>query len=436
MNKTRRVLPFIALCLAVGMHATSPTQASPFADASQSVVQLTPLGALPGHATVVSDSATGVVIALPNGETCLLTSCRCMTSSASVTVRFRKDGRLRRESATLIGRDPSTDVVVFDAGGIDATPASLSSDPGPGIGEKLYLVAVGPDGRLEFAESIVTEIDLHNVGVIRYERLTRVSSPQQVRLGSAAFDESGNLFGFVVHKTPIAPTNPVTYVYVNPVSAWLTTITRLRESGRIIRPWLGLLLIQERDQTDAKAGARVKNVLPDSPASRAGVQVNDVIVGYDSRGTQGIVCCITDLTFAIAELDPEASIGLNVTRGSERLKLSVPLEAMPEHYISGVPAAARRPVASRSLSPPPQIVRVKSVWLTASGTINAVANYISRRIGKPIRVSKDADPGITVSFRFPPDDPAAIEQSFIRAFEALGFSVEATDESVTVNLGE
>jgi len=437
LSKTRQVVSSIAVCLGVAAIVASRAIASPLAQASKSVVQLTSQGTPRGSLGAVTDNATGVVIVLPDGERCLLASCRCLTSSGLITAHFRRDGRHRRASITLVGRDPSTDLLVLDAGEIDAPAASLAEAGAPEIGEKLYLVATGPGGVLEFAESIVTETDLHGVGVMRYERLTRVSSPQQVRLGSAAFDESGKLFGFVVHKTLTPEPRPVTYVYVNPVSPWSTTIQRLRESGEITRPWLGLLLVQERDESDAKSGARVSSVLPDSPASRAGVQVNDVIVGYQSGGSQNIVCCITDLTFAIAELDPGASIALNVLRREERLQLSALLEAMPERYISGKPTPEVLRPSSRVTFPSPRppgvhSVRQKAFSLNMRGPLQAVAQNVYRFTGKPIHIHKDVDPATLISLQILTSDPAAIEQSFARTLEKLGLSVEISDEVVRV----
>jgi len=443
LSKTRQVVSSIAVCLGAAAIVASRAIASPFAEASKSVVQLTSGGSFRGSLGGVSDNATGVVIALPDGERCLLASCRCLslTSSALITAHFRTDGELRRASARLVGDDPSTDLLVLNADEIEAPAALLAEAGAPEVGEKLYLVATGPKGALEFAESIVTETDLHGVGVMRYERLTRVSSSQQVRLGSAAFDEKGRLFGFVVHKTRTTEPRPVTYVYVNPVSAWSTTIERLRESGEITRPWLGLLLVQERDESDAKNGARVKSVLPDSPASRAGVQVNDVIVGYESGGTQSIICCITDLTFAIADLEPGASIGLNVARGEERLQLPVQLEAMPEKYISGKPAPeALRPrprVTFPSPRPPSSLaVRRKTFSLDMRGPLHAVALNVYYFTKRPIHIHKDVDPAMSISFHIRTSDPAEIERSFIRVLERLGLSIEIADEVVRVRKGE
>lgn len=437
MNKTRQALPIITFCLTTAALVASRAIASPFAEASKSVVQLTSQGTSLGHPAAVTDSATGVVITLPEGERCVLASSRCLTSSTSVTVCFGKDGRFIRTSAALVGRDPSTDVVILDADEIDTPAASLADVPCPEIGEKLYLVAVGPSGALEFAESIVTETDLHDVGVIRYERLTRVSSPQQVRVGSAAFDESGKLFGFVVHKTLTAEPRPVTYVYVNPVSVWPTTIKRLRESGEIARPWLGLLLVQERDDRDNKSGARVKKVLPDSPASRAGVQVGDVIVGYEHAGSQSIVSCITDLTFAIAHLEPGASITLSVARGEGRLLLPVLLEVMPERYISGSPTSDI-PISEHVIFPSlaQGSVRRRALSLSVKGPLADVAREVYRLTGKPVHIHREVDPATIISLGILTNDPTAIERDFARALDALGLSAEITDEVIKVRKKE
>jgi putative serine protease PepD len=83
--------------------------------------------------------------------------------------------------------------------------------------------------------------------------------------------------------------------------------------------------LQQQDNLTPSSGALVLSVQPGSPAEMAALQVNDVIVSFNSTTIQSP----SDLTAAIHPLKPGDRVSLGVYRGSNRMTVPVTLEARP-----------------------------------------------------------------------------------------------------------
>ena len=424
---------------------------SPIHEAAKSVVLLAPDLSAPdaagaarglpwGHPSARPVTATGVLVVLPTGRTVVLASSRAMNVPEPFALGFRRDGKLWQTPGARIGRDASMDLFAASTEAPPGKPVALSDTVRPPIGDKLFLVAVGCDGRLHLTEGMINETDIHQLGVLRYERLTRVSCPEYVGEGSAAFDQDGRLFGFVVHNTICRGPWRYANAYVNPVGAWAPTVERLCTDGAVVRPWAGLVVLQHRDDKGEKAGAVVRRVLPDSPADRATLDVNDVIHAYELDGETQPVLCVTDFTFSIADMAPGAKLRLHVRRSGEELVLPIELDVMPEDYagrkveagpvVSGVPVATSRvPAVTRTFT-------TRTSSFQVQGALGAVSQMLAGVLGKPVRLDPDVDASTRISLAVRPADATAIERAFVEALKASGLRAEVTDQAILVHKAE
>jgi Do/DeqQ family serine protease len=98
------------------------------------------------------------------------------------------------------------------------------------------------------------------------------------------------------------------------------------------RPWLGAKLqavtpdIAESLSLKRPAGALVQSVAPGSPAARAGMKRNDLVVSVDGQDVDDANAF--DYRFATKPLGGQTVIG--VMRGGREVKLTVPLETLPD----------------------------------------------------------------------------------------------------------
>ncbi len=139
-------------------------------------------------------------------------------------------------------------------------------------------------------------------------------------------------------------------------------VSQLQTRGSVQRGYLGVEMAQDVAPAVAERlgmkngqGVVVAAVRDSSPAAKAGLKVDDVIVGingqpvHDNRG----------LVRAIGNLPVGKPVDVEVLRDGQTKKLSVTLEAMPQDYFS-----SRRPGQSRRLPREPESVSVKDFGLS------------------------------------------------------------------------
>jgi serine protease Do len=117
-----------------------------------------------------------------------------------------------------------------------------------------------------------------------------------------------------------------------PINVAKEILPQLREKGRVVRGWLGVSinpvtedLAQSLKLKEAK-GAYISDVTEGSPADKAGLQPDDVVVAVDGRP-------ITDngeLSRYIASKAPGTTVSLKVVRKGAERTVSVTLGTFPE----------------------------------------------------------------------------------------------------------
>src|SRR6202521_4360770 len=118
-----------------------------------------------------------------------------------------------------------------------------------------------------------------------------------------------------------------------PANMVRVVVASAKSGGKAVkRPWLGARLqavtpeIAETLGLKLPNGALVANVSPNSPASRAGLKLSDLIVAIDGQAVDDPNAF--DYRFATRPLGGTSQI--DVQRGGKAIKLTVPLESAPD----------------------------------------------------------------------------------------------------------
>jgi len=117
-----------------------------------------------------------------------------------------------------------------------------------------------------------------------------------------------------------------------PVNVARDILPQLRETGRVVRGWMGVTIqavtgpMAKTYGLDKAQGAVVTSVTEGSPAEKAGLQPEDVILQADDR----VIEDNSDLSRYIASKTPGTKVQLEVLRDGGRQKVPLTLGTFPE----------------------------------------------------------------------------------------------------------
>ena len=128
-----------------------------------------------------------------------------------------------------------------------------------------------------------------------------------------------------------------------PINVAKEILPQLRERGKVVRGWLGVqiqALTEDMARTyrlkDPK-GALISDVTSDSPAEKAGLKADDVVVSVDGRPIEDN----GDLSRYISSKAPGATVSLRVLRSGAEQTIAVTLGTFPEETADNDSASSR-----------------------------------------------------------------------------------------------
>jgi S1-C subfamily serine protease len=226
-------------------------------------------------------------------------------------------------TATLAGRDPSTDLAVLRLADGAAAPAATPASNAPRVGQ-LVLALGRPGGSITASLGIVSAVagewrTWQGGTIDRFVRLDL--AVYDGFSGGALVDAAGRVVGVNTSGLARAPALTV------PSSTVSRVVAQLLARGHVPRGWLGIATqpvrippaLQRSAGTDAGLGLVVVNVEPDSPAERGGVLIGDILLALDGSA-------VSDPGDVLAALGGDRigqPIGLTVARGGRNEKLTV-----------------------------------------------------------------------------------------------------------------
>src|SRR3972149_1449690 len=241
----------------------------------------------------------------------------------------------REFTARVKGRDPQTDLAVLTIKAKDLQPIRMGDSDQARVGEWVLAIGSPFDPQLEHTVTagVISGGGGGGVGISRYEDYIQTDAAiNPGNSGGALVHLRGELIGI---NTAIAtPTGGRGGgVFAVPAALARRVMEDIVEKGKVERGWLGVY-IQDVTPEMANAlklnsakGVIVSKVQTDSPAGKAGLKEEDVILQFNAREVHNSV----ELSTWIAGTHAGTAVTLKVLREGEPLDVTVKLgELTPE----------------------------------------------------------------------------------------------------------
>ena len=270
--------------------------------------------------------ATAVVV---DREGYLITNQHVVEGASRISVRLADGRDLEGE---LVGGDEATDVAVVKVDGIDVPPARLGDSENLRVGQLVLAIghALGLPGGPTVSAGVVSALgrplpgsDFIFEGLIQTDAAINPGNS-----GGPLVDLDGAVVGINSAMVPFAQG----VGFALPIHAVTRIAEELRQNGRVVRPWVGVMVAELRPDLARQyalapwSGLLVADVVARSPAHRAGIRPGDLVRQVGPFG----VTRVRDLLEALSKFPVGSEVQLALQRRGSPLAVSVPLQENPE----------------------------------------------------------------------------------------------------------
>ncbi len=277
----------------------------------------------------------------------ILTNNHVVENAVAIRVKL-DDGRTF--DAKVLGRDPLTDVALLKLSGkVDDLPvAKLGDSNALRVGD--WVVAIGNPFGLASSVSVgIVSAKARDIGASRYDEFIQTDAAiNPGNSGGPLFNMSGEVVG--INTAIIGIGTGIGFAVPSNLAKAL--VPQLEKHGEVTRGWLGIGIqdltaeIAKGLNVPATQGAVITLVNPGSPAQKAGLQVDDVVVAVDGEK----VASGGALSRTIALKRPDSTVTLSLFRRDKPMELKAKLGTrppMPGDPVSAPAREAERPAGQQ-----------------------------------------------------------------------------------------
>ncbi len=258
----------------------------------------------------------------------VVTNNHVIDGAQRITVTLQ-DGR--KFDAKLVGRDPKTDVALLKIASGEKLPFVEFGDSDKArVGD--WVMAVGnPFGLGGTVTAGIISARNRDIHSGPYDDYLQVDAPiNKGNSGGPLFDMDGKVVGI---NTAIYTPNggSIGIGFAIPAAVARTVIEQLRAHGKVERGWLGVGVqpvtkeIAASFGLDRARGGLVAQVMPDSPAARAGLRLGDIILSVGGKAVEQS----RDLPRLVAALKQGTRVDFVIWREKNEHTIPVTIAAQP-----------------------------------------------------------------------------------------------------------
>ena len=237
----------------------------------------------------------------------------------------------REYSAKLIGQDPNSDIAVIKIEGQNLPYLTLGSSEDLHVGQWVMAIGNMLGFRASVTVGVVSAKGRSNLGITEFENY--IQTDAAINRGNSG-GPLITLDGKVVGMNTAFATNYGGYTGIGfaiPSSMLDLILDQIMADGGVTRSYVGVMLQKiDSDLADAFGlnrvqGALIADIVPDSPADRAGLKQGDVILTLNSKEVKNIGLFRNQVSL----FKPGTKIKLGIHRNGQLQEMEVELETHP-----------------------------------------------------------------------------------------------------------
>lgn len=275
-----------------------------------------------GYQTTAAASGSGFII---SEDGYIVTNYHVIEGAESVKVTAYSG---ESYDATVVGYDESNDVAVLKIDATGLSPVVIGDSDNMNVGDSV--VAIGnPLGELTFSltsgsvSALNREITLSsNVTMDLIQTDCAINSGNS---GGALFNMYGEVIGITNAKYSSSSSSEASIDNIGfaiPMNRVYGIVKSIIENGYIAKPYIGVSAADVSTETQSYGlpkGAAIKSVTEDSPAAKAGLQVNDIVTKVGDKE----ITCANDLVDVVSEASSGDVLKMTVYRSGSTVEIDV-----------------------------------------------------------------------------------------------------------------
>ena len=283
-------------------------------------------GEIPEQGMRQRSLGSGVVV---SEDGYIVTNNHVVADAEEIVVTFSEN---ERYEAKMIGRDPKTDLALIKIQ-VDKPirAARLGDSDKLRVGD--WVVAIGnPFGLGNTLTAGVVSAKGRVIGAGPYDNFIQTdASINPGNSGGPLFNLDGEVIGINTAIFTQSGGN-IGIGFAIPINMAKSVMSQLKEKGRVVRGWLGVVIqtvtpeIKEKFGLKTTEGALVGEVTNDSPAETAGLKRGDVIITFDGKKVE----TMNSLPPIVAETPIGKDAEIMVIREGKEKTLRVKIGELPE----------------------------------------------------------------------------------------------------------